>query len=140
MCRWPRPSSRWIQNEFVFLKSHLHISVFPLNSAEDIEQYLNAILRRSNRHCENDKYVFLLQGRFIIIVCTRSCSVCSQRLLLSLAPFLWFLLFFLQVSTKFSVLVEVRGGARASGRFRDVPLWMDGWREGGGLKPNVSII
>ena len=58
-----------------------------LYSVKDIEQYLNTILQCSDTFCENDKYVFLFQGRLIITFCTLSCFVCSRSMPLFVVPF-----------------------------------------------------
>lgn len=86
---------------------------FSLYSAQYIEQYLNTILHCSNKSCENDKYVFLLQGRLTIIFCTLSCFVCSLCLLVFTVLFLCFLL---HIKTKFPALSkEGRRLARSQG-------------------------
>jgi len=94
------PSQNWWEMNFLSqtcTETPVHFS-FSLYSAKDIEQYLNTILHCPNKSCENDKYVFHLQGHLTIIFCTLSCFVCSQ------CSLVFTLLFLLHIKTKFPTL------------------------------------
>lgn len=74
-----------------------------------LNDILNTLLHCSNKYCENDKYVFLLQGQLTIIFCSLSCFVCSQCMsVFVVQPFLCFLL---QIRT---FLTLSRGGRRSA--------------------------
>ena len=95
-----------MRNEFLITDTHnsTNTSAILFSSAKDIEQYLNTMLHRSNKHCENDKYVFLLQGRLTIILCAPELLCMQSEHVAVCCGVFFFFVFFSQIKTKFLTL------------------------------------
>lgn len=130
MCWWfglHTADEKWVsyhthttpQNTITFLFSSVQLQ------KKYIEQYLNTILHGSNKHCGNDKYVFLLQGRLTITLCTPSWSVCSRR---AAAVCVAFSLFsFCRLRQTFRLSAEKVGGHRWSQSYGPAHQDKDCW-------------